>query len=429
MTAQEGPPAGSGLEVASIPRYAKALLQALNFENRDGNGLRQLSDCEWRQLLEFCDEAQLTLVLGELGRPFLPIWVKARIQRNAAGNALRFERIKAATLEIARWLTANSIDFALVKGHTHAPVFTPDPLLRAQNDIDIWCLADEVFRARDVLLRQGYRHFGKSKGRHLDPLIRESSWTWTGDYFAPDLPIPVELHYQLWDGKFECIAGPDECEIWKRRGEALLDEHTVATLDVADALAFAALHLLMHLFHGDLRLQRAWEIGYFLEHHADDDAFWNRWRSFYPAEVRQMQVIVFLLASRWFGCRFPGSICAEIDFISRNARLWIRQYCFSPVESLFSPNKDELWLNLVLVPSLGGKLRVAARRLFPIHAASAGHPEQATGLSTARMSYHLRSLPRTLSSGFRLLRTRNQPTSPRKSSQYAESANPDRSYR
>lgn len=408
-------PSERSLALASIPRYAKALLQVLNFENRDGNGLRQLSDCEWRQLLDFCDESQLTLVLGDLGRPFLPIWVKARIQRNAAGNALRFERIKAATLEIARWLTENSIEFALIKGHTHAPGFTPDPLLRAQNDIDIWCLAEEVFRARNVLTRHGYRHFGRSKGRHLDPLIRESSWKWTGDYFAPDLPIPIELHYQLWDSEFECIPGPNESEIWQRRGEALLDEHAVATLDLADTLAFAALHLMMHLFHGDLRLQRAWEIGYFLEHHADDDAFWNRWRSLYSGEVRRMQVVAFLLASRWFCCRLPIPICAEGDSLPQNVLAWIRRYCFSPVESLFSPNKDELWLNLALVPTLGGKLRVAARRLFPVHAASDGNPEQtASGSFTARVKYHLGSLPRTLSSGFRLLKMRNSATSPRK---------------
>lgn len=417
MTPSEDLPAGRSLELASIPGYAKALLQVLNFENRDGNGLRHLSDCEWRQLLGFCDESQLTLVLGELGRPFLPIWVKARIQRNAAGNALRFERIKAATLEIARWLAANSIEFALIKGHTHAPAFTPDPLLRAQNDIDIWCLAEEVFRARDVLTQHGYRHFGKSKGRHLDPLIRESSWTWTGDYFAADLPIPVELHYELWDSEFECIPGPNESEIWKRRREALLDEHTVATLDLADTLVFASLHLMMHLFHGDLRLQRAWEIGYFLEHHAEDHAFWNRWRSLYTAEVRRMQIITFLLTNRWFSCRLPGPICAEVDSLPQNVLGWIRRYCLSPVESLFSPNKDELWLNLALVPSLGGRLRVAARRLFPVHAASAGNPAQAiSGSFTARAKYHLGSLPRTLSSGFRLLQMRNHPTSLRKSS-------------
>jgi hypothetical protein len=416
MTLSDEWPPRTGAEIASIPGYAKALLQVLAFENRDGSGLRQLSDCEWRQLLAFCDESQLTILLGELGRPFLPIWVKARIQRNAAGNALRFERIKAMTLEIARWLTANSIQFALIKGHTHAPAFTPDPLLRAQNDIDVWCLAEEVFRARDALVGHGYRHFGKSKGRHVDPLIRESSWKWTGDYFAPDLPIPVELHYELWDAAFECIPGPNEREIWGRRREDLLDGQTVTTLDLADTLTFASLHLMMHLFHGDLRLQRAWEMAYFLEHHADDEAFWNRWRSLYAPKLRCIQVVTFLLASRWFRCRLPNALCADIDAVPQNVRLWIHRYCFSPVESLFSPNKDELWLNLALVPSLGGKLRVAGRRLFPVHAAST-NPEQSINSSfTARAKYHLGSLPRTLSSGFHLLQSRSRPTSLRKSS-------------
>jgi hypothetical protein len=163
-------------------------------------------------------------------------------------------------------------------------------------------------------------------------------------------------------------------------------------------------------------LQRAWEIAYFLEHHAEDDTFWDRWHSLYSAEVRQIQVVAFLLTSRWFGCRLPGPICTESGSLPQKVRLWIRRYCFSPVESLFSPNKDELWLNLALVPSLGGKLKVAGRRLFPVHAASVHNPEQATNASfTARAKYHLGSLPRTLSSGFRLLQMRSHPTSLRKS--------------
>jgi len=392
-------------EGASIPGYAKALLQLLNFEHRDGSGLGRLNDCEWRQLLELCDESQLTLILGDLGRSFLPLWVKARIQRNAAGNAVRFERLKLATLEIVRWLTANSIEFALLKGHTHTPAFTVDPVLRAQNDIDIWCLPGEVLRARDVLIRHGYRHVGKSKGRHLDPLIREPSWTWTGDYFAPDLPIPVELHYQLWDRDFERIAGPDEREIWDRRQDSRLEGYPVATLDLVDTLAFAALHLMMHIFHGDVRLQRAWEIGRFLEHHARDDVFWNRWQSLYTAEARQVQTIAFWLTSYWFGCKLPNVLQANLEFLPLNVRLWICRYCFSPIESLFSANKDELWLNLALIPSLRGKIGVARRRLFPVQAAGGGDREQPGARSfAAKAGHHIGLLPRTFCSGFRWLR-------------------------
>lgn len=366
------------LKSTSIPRYCQALLAILNLKTIDGNHLRQLNVDEWRQLLSLCDASQLTLLLGHLGRPFLPVWVQERIHRNFNNNALRFERLKAAVLEITQSLTENSIEFALLKGCTHSPVFTPDPLLRAQNDIDIWCRPEQVFRARDILAQLGYRPFGKSKGRHLDPMIRESSWAWAGDYFSLDLPMPVDLHYELWDRALERIAGPNEAEIWARRSPSLLDGQVVTSLDLADTLAFAALHFMMHLFHGDLRLQRAWEIAYFLQHRADDDAFWSRWKNLYGADVRRIQAIAFLLVSHWFECALPNAVTSE--FLPEDIQLWLARYSFSPIESLFFPNKDELWLNLALVPSFADKARVVARRLLPIGTAIVANSNHATDM-------------------------------------------------
>lgn len=388
------------IQAHRIPPYGRALLEILNFENPCGARLQQLGVEEWRKLLQRCDASQLTLLLGHLGRAFLPAWVEARIHLDFANNALRFERVKAAVFEIAESLTTNSIEFVLLKGFTHSPLFTPDPLLRAQGDIDIWCRPEAVSRARDALIKLGYRHFGKTKGRHLDPMIRESHWTWTGDYFAPELPIPVDLHYELWDSSFERLPGPNEYEMWERRCPSLLDGRIVTGLDPADLLAFAALHLMMHLFHGDLRLQRAWEIAWFLQHHSRDHAFWSRWQSLYSAGTRRVQVVAFLLTSHWFGCRLPGSISGEIDALPGDIRLWISRYRFSPVESLFLPNKDELWLNLALVPSFGDKARVAARRLFPVHAAIARDPAR-TSFFAGRAGHHITLLPITFLQGIK----------------------------
>jgi hypothetical protein len=73
-------------------------------------------------------------------------------------------------------------------------------------------------------------------------------------------------------------------------------------LDLADTLVFAVLHFMMHLLHGDLRLQRAWEIAHFLHARSTDAAFWSRWESLYSPQVLQMQAIAFDLGRQWFGC-------------------------------------------------------------------------------------------------------------------------------
>lgn len=354
---------------ARIPRYAAAVLQALQFSDADAQGLHALDEGEWKKLLEFCDAAQLTLLLGNLCRPSLPGWVQARIERNYNDNAARFRRMKSAVLEISERLTARSIDFALLKGFAHSPAFTPDPLLRAQGDIDIWCLPERVQEAKQVLVGLGYRPIGRSSGRHLDPMVRETNWTWRGDFFDPVLPIPVDLHYQLWDEELERIPGLREPEVWDRRSTVLLDDYVVPTLGPADSFSFAALHLMMHVFHGDLRLQRAWELAYGLYRRVNDQKFWADWQSFHAAESRKLQVIAFLLVDHWFQCGLPKLILEETELLSAGVTTWIARYGLSPIEALFAPNKDELWLNLCLLDSFASKTAVFCRRVLPIGSA------------------------------------------------------------
>ena len=357
------------LSRAQIPRYALAVLKALQFTTPDLNLLAELDESEWKQLLHFCDTAQLTLLIRDVARDVLPDWVRARVDGNYRDNETRFNRLKSMALELSVALAGRSIDFTMLKGFAHSPVFTPDPLLRAQGDIDLWCLAERVFEARDVLFDLGYRPVMQSDGRHLDPMARPTAWTWRGDFFDPDLPIPVDLHYTLWDQNVERIPGLHEDQLWSRRSKAALGDISIAVLAGPDALAFAALHAMMHVFHGSLRLQRVWELAYVLKDRAEDEGFWLAWQRSHAPEARTLQVTAFLLADHWFQCGLPELIESEAQSISPDVRRWIARYGFSPIEALFFPNKDELWLNLCLLDSIGSKISVFCRRVLPVRSA------------------------------------------------------------
>lgn len=388
---------------ARIPPYAHALLQALQFAEPNPEYLGRLDDLQWQRLLELSDRTQLTLLLPHIGGEYLPLWVQERVHRNQLNNGIRFSRLQASLREINRAFRARSIDFVLLKGFTNAGHFIPDPRLRSQGDLDLWCKPNLIWSARDVLVDLGYRSVGKSKGRHLDPLIQEISWEWTGDYFAPDLPIPVDLHYQLWDASMEHIAGPSENAIRRRCVPAgVLGCGVLQQLELTDALAFASLHVLMHLLHGDVRLQRVWELAFFLQKHSDDGAFWRYWQGLYTDEERRMQVIPLALAADWFACPLPGGVVADIESLPESIQLWLERYSASPLEALFSTNpffvnKDELLLNLCLLDSRRSKLKVVGRRLFPIHAvgdAYAGHGSSPhSGAKWRRFFHHMAVLP------------------------------------
>ncbi|MFL6353288.1 MAG: MFS transporter [Bryobacteraceae bacterium] len=394
-----------------IPRYGIAVLEALQLSNPDTKLLESLNETEWNRLLHFCDTSQLTLILGHFCGPSLPERVRARIDLNYRNNAERFARLNASLFEILDCLQSRGIDAVTLKGHAHSPHFTPDPLARVQGDIDLWCRGESVFEAQRGLGELGYLSLCKAEGRHLPPMARPSAWQWRGDYFAPDLPIPVDLHYSLWDEKKEHIAGPPEHEFWDRRLQILVDGRAIPVLCQADTLAFATLHLLMHVLHGDLRLQRAWEIAHFVHTRADDEDFWRGWQQLHPPALRQLEAIVIALTADWFGCRYATPLEEEKQKLPDDVKLWMERYAVSPVEALFTPNKHELWLNMALLNARRDKIDVFVRRLFPVRlvGASASRSTDDAGRSVtmrrglkfvvSRSLHHSRTLVPSLAGG------------------------------
>jgi predicted MFS family arabinose efflux permease len=353
--------------------------------------------------------------LGSRAGAALPERIRSRIQTNSLDNAHRFERLNRSLAAIVQCFTARGIDFCVLKGFTHSPDFTPDPLLRAQGDIDLWHLPAQVDIALQALLDLGYRPSGKSKGRHLDPMIHDldRQFEWRGDYFARDLAIPVDLHFELWDQNFEFITAPDEQACWQRRVAVPFADSIINRLAPCDALTFAVLHFMMHLFHGDPRLQRAWEIAHFLHNRSRDEEFWRRWEKTCSPRMLHLQVAAFELSRLWFGGNFPPCVASLVDNLPSAVSLWLRRYGFSPIESLFVPNKDELWLNLSFVDSYRNKGRVFFRRLLPTPHVPPAQPGEAAARSRfvwGRMQHHLRTFHTTCLRGFEWHWTRLLPT-------------------
>lgn len=359
-------PARPALSRARLPDYALAVLEALSCGKPSSLRLKGLSEADWAPCLAFCDRRQLTLMLGHYCRPALPPWVVKRIDQNRSDYSTRFEGLKADLGQIADLLEQRGITYVLLKGPSHSPHFTPDPILRVQGDIDIWCQPDQLMAARDVLLELGYRPMGKSEGRHLPAMIRPYQWKWTGNHFAPDMPVSVELHYRLWDEDFEFIRMPAEWGFWERRTSAGMAGLELPVLCKADTLGFAALHLLMHLLHGDAPLQRCWEIANFLHSHRGDESFWLEWRRIHPPELRLLETTMFSLAATWFGCALPPVVVDESTRLADDVQLWLEDFALAPLESLFKPNKNELFLQFALIEGWLAKSKILCRRMLPV---------------------------------------------------------------
>ncbi len=353
----------------SIPRWAAALFSALRFSEASVAGLAQLDEAEWQTLLAFCDRMQLTLLLPSVGGAALPDRVRRRIAENLQDNAARYELLKRAGLEIAQAFQAEAIEFVTLKGVTQWPGFVSDPRLRVQWDLDFFCPPAHLPRAGGALQALGYAAVDGYEAfpvDHLPTMIRQTGWRWRGNYFDPEIPPSVDLHFRFWDAETEGFDVPGVGQFWRRRVERSVDGQRWPALDPADALGYSALHLLRHWLRGSLRPHQVYELAYFLETHAAGDEFWNAWGETHPALLRRLEAIGFRLASEWFGCRLSAVAEREVRALGEDVGRWFERYAASPVEALFRPNKDEVWLHYGLLESAPARRKVLRRRLLPL---------------------------------------------------------------
>jgi hypothetical protein len=323
--------------------------------------LTGFSEAEWKAALYYCDRNQLTLMLPRAG---LPEDVQRRLDRNAADNRERVRRLKESFFEIGEIVRT---PYLVLKGFANWDQFTPDPLSRIQYDLDLFC-PDTAPEVRAALAQLGYESIQgaeKFPTDHLPALVRKTGWQWRGDFFDPDIPISVELHFRLWDEATEGFPAPGVEEFWSRRVQQSLDERPYMALHPADALGYAALHLLRHLLRGDVRAANIHELAWFLDRNAGDNEFWSCWRDLHGPELRRLQALCFRLAAAWFDCRMHPIAEAEAESLDRPIRQWFEQCAASPAEAYFRPNKDELWLHLCLLDSFRKKSAILRRRLFP----------------------------------------------------------------
>jgi hypothetical protein len=324
-----------------IPPGVRAILDALAFDGRPAD-LSQLA----RSDLAFADRSQLTLLLSRHGLD---------VDSALARNTQRVAKIAADYAEIAA-----AFDHVVLKGFTHAPDFIDDLRLRVQYDLDLYTPPSEAGKAREALTALGYQPIEGAEALAMDhwpAMVRKTGWEWRGDYFDPEIPTSIEVHFRFWDPDTERLRAESLDDFWTRR-----DSRQLA---LADKLGYAALHLTRHLLRGNVRAFHVWELANFLNTHHDPD-FWREWERLHSASARRLESVAFLLAKQWFACRVPDPVEDSIDQLSPSVRRWFEIYGWSPIESIFAPNKDELWLHMSLLNSNFDRFDVLRRRLIPV---------------------------------------------------------------
>lgn len=346
-----------------LPRGPAAALASLHLADPRPESLAALSDSDWRAALDFCDRSQLTLALRNVARNSMPPWVRERTDQDAAKNLQRLRVAEELYRTLQTCLTAQGIECLALKGLAHCPDFVRLPETRVQYDIDLLVPHAGLFAARDAILALGYESFDEMEHfptDHIPPLIRKTGWEWRGDYFDPEIPLSIELHHQFWNPEVEKLPVPDVDLFWPRRTTRQIAGMPYGVLAPADALGFASLHVLRHVFRASAKPFHVYELAGFLHSHSDNDAFWEEWHSLHSPAFRRLQAVAFRLAAGWFGCALSPAASGEVAALSRATADW-----FARSPTPFDTAKDELWLHLSLVESRRDAWSVIRRRLLP----------------------------------------------------------------
>ena len=111
----------------------------------------------------------------------------------------------------------------MLKGFSHCPDFVNDSRQRVQYDLDLYLPPEQVYAARDAALQLGYEPIHPRDRRptdHLPTMIRKTGWRWRGDFFDPDLPVSLELHFRFWDEQTEGFSTGPRPILGAANGEA-----------------------------------------------------------------------------------------------------------------------------------------------------------------------------------------------------------------
>ena len=402
----------------SPEQLLRLLVHSLRFDQHAGSDLENLGEAEWRTLLTLADEARLTLPLGIRCRSVLPDAVRRRIDHNLADNARRFTRTIDAHDEISGALARRGVPFVVLKGLSHFPYFCDSPQVRPQYDIDLHAPVEYIVAARQAMSDINYRAVARDapvRTDHLPTMVRNTGWRWRGDYYDPEMPLNLELHFRLWDSGMEFFDVAEAEQFWLRRTVRGVGPISIPALDLKDTVRYAAWHVTRHLLRGDLRPAHLYEFAHFLDRTAADDALWEHWQQ---AEVLTMlpEALAARLASECFHCRLSDSVLALISRLPTTAQKWFDLFSISPLLGRTRPNKDELLLHIALL-SRPQSIRITVRRLFPVPpprlvrdpqfsspSSRAGEWLRDASFISGRASHHFRTLGPLLWNGLRWMK-------------------------
>ena len=200
-------PAAPGLLI----RVAATLATWLPSET-GGQALASWGEAEWHAaewLLYWQGSSAWMNERLKAGQIQAPAGIQARLEGAGSGLRERTRRMLDAAVEMIAAFNQEAIPALPLKGAVLAPLYYPDPFVRALGDLDLLVHPKDMRRAEETLRRLGYRFF---KRTHKDAAYLRGERK--DDVWAPDNVHPVEIQHR-YVNEFAGLAYDQTEELWR----------------------------------------------------------------------------------------------------------------------------------------------------------------------------------------------------------------------
>ena len=342
--------------------------------------LRSFSHRDWQRTFPWLDESGLALeLLNVLDRAsaarILPPSIEKDLSVRLANNRQRLAAMRGEFDLINRAFERSGVEYAVLKGFSLVPAFTPDPSLRSQHDYDYLVRASSLETARQALRAAGFHEKAQRPGLDPSDTIEFTGGPWDcsasgEEWYSARIPRRVELHLSLWQYGHAGIPVQAPKDALARKRYASWDGLRFPALAGDDALVFHGLHAFHHVLDYWCRPSCFLEIARFLAGRASDREFWDSFRSLMngAGNLPDILGLVFGLASQLFEAPIPqGFGLTGANQRSRALDLWVRRYGIEWALARYPGSKLSLLLHQEFVEDPSAWRELRRRRLLPFH--------------------------------------------------------------
>ncbi|MDP4083162.1 MAG: nucleotidyltransferase family protein [Bacillota bacterium] len=256
-------------ELTQFPKEMKLLLSLLKTERKEEILFWNedwFQNFDWKLFLDLAVHHRVFPILYQkvksLENEHIPSFVIQFLQKEYQKNVFRMLQLTGEMEVVAKLFGFHQIRTIFLKGPNLAADLYDNLSLRTSADLDVLIPIENLQKAEELLLNQGY-----TKDEYIQTVLND--WKWRHHHFTffhPVKQIKVELHWRFnpgpaWEPKFN--------ELWNRRRRSSFSKYPIYILGLEDLFLFLVTH---GARHGWSRLRWLMDIRELIKKNID----WNK---------------------------------------------------------------------------------------------------------------------------------------------------------